>query len=205
MNRAIKQLRKVPGVIGGFVFNAQKGIVANSLPPTFRNIRLLEIGMNLSTMYGAATENIVDVYEISMAYENTDIIVRKVTEPIFLILICDPSIEFKYLNPTLKIAVDAIEKRAREDFREVSVEEVLESGPMSYALNGMKTSLATVLGPFSKIIFMDAMNEWLNENQPSFTTLSKLIDILVREIKDPEKVRQFIELIIPYVEPGKKK
>lgn len=205
MNRAIKQLRKVPGVIGGFVFNSQKGIVANSLPPTFRNIRLLEIGMNLAGMYGSAMENIVDVYEISMSYENTDIIVRKVVDPIFLVLICDPAIEFKYLKPTLKIAMDAIEKRAKEDVREVSAEEILEGGPMAYTLNGMKTSLATVLGPFSKIIFMDAMNEWLNETQPSFTTLSKFIDILVREIKDPEKVRQFIELIIPYVEPGKKK
>lgn len=216
MDRVIEELKSVPNVMGCYVFNSKAGIVANNLPPVFKTTKLTDMGKMLVSMYNTGRVNFSDISEICLCYQESAIIVRESSGNNFLIAICDSSVNFNLLTMSVNLVMKELSDLDEDDVdfieaeeipgtnRAMTAEELLKSGPMAESLNGMRTSLAKVMGPIARIIFVDALNEWLNSNKPSFSTMSNLIDILCREINNPEKVRYFIKLIIPYVEPGKK-
>ncbi len=216
MDRLIAELTTVPGVLGGYVFNSKAGVVANNLPPIFKSVKLTDMGKLLVTMYNTGRVNFNDTSEIFLCYEESAVVVREAVKDNYLIVICDSGVNFNLLTMSVNLVTKELARHVEDELDFIEAEEVpdrsaaftaedlLKSGPLAESLSGMKTCLAKVMGPISRIIFIDALNEWLNSNQPSFSTMSELIDILCREINNQEKVRYFIKLIIPYVEPSKK-
>jgi len=215
MNHVIEDLKSISGVLGGFIFNPQKGIFANNLPPIYKVPKLTEIGRMVVKIYNTGGINFSSITDVSLYYEETIIIIKEVTHNLFLIVFGDPDSNINLLTISMNLIVQELKKAADGDIiesqpilEEVSgkaytVEEVLESGPMSKPLKGMQTALAKIMGPMASIIFGDAIKEWLQKNQPSFSTLQNLIDILAREIGDPGKMRSYNQMIKPYIDMGK--
>jgi hypothetical protein len=215
MNQVLEDIKAIPGVVGGFIFNARSGIAANNLPPVFRETKLITIGKAGSKMYASGKSSFSDVTEISLYYEESIVIVREIADGLFLVMICDPSLNINLLNMSVKLIMDEFKvpaagdvqaagnKEASVQEKKVTVEELLQGGPLADALNGMRTSLAKVLGPMAKIIFIDAVNVWLKDNKPSFSTLGNLVEVLNKEISDPQKINFYKQQILPYLTPRK--
>lgn len=214
MKQVLEEVKAIPGVVGGFVFNSRKGVAANNLPPVFKEAKLLNIGKMLSKMYLSGKTNFSDITEISLYYEESIVIVREAAPELFLIVISDPSVNLNLLTMSLNLIMDDFntlteldlgpiqgEKAASAPKKTVTAEEVLQSGPMSGDLNSMRAALAKVMGPMAKIIFTDALNEWLQSDTPSYAALEHLVVILEREINDSDKSAYYRELILPYLEP----
>jgi hypothetical protein len=211
MNQVLEEVKAIPGVVGGFIFNSRNGIAANNLPPVFRDAKLMSIGKTASKMYASGKLSFSDVTEISLYYEESVIIVREAADGLFLLMICDPSVNINLLNMSVKLIMDefkvpaagdaqaAGKKEAPVQQKKVTVEELMQGGPLADALNGMRAALAKVLGPMAKIIFMDAVNDWLKDNKPSFDTLENLVEALNKEISDPKKIAFYKDQILPYI------
>ncbi len=82
-------------------------------------------------------------------------------------------------------------------------EELMESGPLADTLSEMQAALARVMGPMASIIFMKAQSQWVNGHIPSEATLNELVKILAKEIKDPERIKRFRDLVTPYLRARK--
>ena len=88
MKQVIEELKAIPGVVGGCIFDSRKGIIANNLPPIFKEAKLSNIGKLLSKMYASGKNNFSDITEISLYYEESVVIVREASANMFLIAIC---------------------------------------------------------------------------------------------------------------------
>lgn len=209
MKQVIEELKAIPGVVGGCIFDSRKGIIANNLPPIFKEAKLSNIGKLLSKMYASGKNNFSDITEISLYYEESVVIVREASANMFLIAICDPSVNLNLLSMSLNLIMDdfsslsGISAESPEPLAEkkFTADEILQSGTMANDLNGMKSALAKVMGPMAKIIFIEALEEWLKRDTPSYASLENLIGILDKEISDADKAAYYRELILPYLEP----
>jgi len=216
MKQVLEEVKAIPGVVGGFVFNSRKGVAANNLPPVFKEAKLVNIGKMLSKMYLSGKTNFSDITEISLYYEESVVIIREAASDLFLIVISDPSVNLNLLTMSLNLIMDDFNTLTELDMEPiqgaktgsgaapkkiVTAEEVLQSTPLGNDLNSMKAALAKVMGPMAKIIFTDALNEWLQSNMPSYAELGRLVAILEREINDSDKSAYYRELILPYLEP----
>ena len=75
------------------------------------------------------------------------------------------------------------------------IDEFIRSGPLAEALQGMQAALFKIVGPMAKVIFRDAVREWLRSQSASELDLSALGEVLIREIRDPDKGLQYEKMI----------
>jgi len=85
-----------------------------------------------------------------------------------------------------------------------SPEQLLAGGPLAAPLKTMQELLGKVLGPMAKIIFEDALAEWLQKHRPAPATLPQLAEILGREIGDPQRARAYKQLLVAHFKPGRR-
>jgi len=209
MNKVLEEIKSIPGIIGGYIFNSQKGITAGNLPMIFKEDRLQRIAGMLIKMYSNGRSNFQDILEISIYYDESVLIIREIDASTYLIILCDPSINENLLTMSLNLVIDDLKKQEEPQEKismpdnsqknEINRERLLNEGPMSKNLKGMQTALAKIVGPMAKIIFIDALNEWGKTEQPSFSSITSLLKILDMEIGDPEKISYYRELIKPYM------
>ena len=61
----------------------------------------------------------------------------------------------------------------------------------------MQAALFKITGPMARILFQDAVREWIKSWEQSESSLPALIEILTREINDPDKEQQYVKMISP--------
>jgi len=213
MDRVLDEIKSIPGIIGGFVYNSQKGIAASNLPMIFKQDRLQTIAKMLIKMYSSGSTSFPDIFKISIYYDESILMIRNIEASTYLIILCDPSINENFLAMSLNLIMADLKKNLVSQLSAVSEnpeenkpeeskidgEKLLNQGPMSEALKEMQTALSKIAGPMSKIIFIDALNEWGKTGQPSFSSINDLIKILENEINDSEKMNYYRDLIKPYI------
>jgi len=204
MNKILDEIKSIPSIIGGFIFNSQKGITASNLPMIFKKDRLQKIAEMLIKMYSSSKSNFSDILEISIYYDESILIIRDIDDSTYLIILCDPSINENLLAMSLNLIINGLKKQEEPQKNEINGETLLNKGPMSKNLKAMQAALTKIAGPMAKIIFIDALEEWGKTEQPCFASIKTLLKILAREIDDPEKINYYQNLIKPYMIDKKK-
>ncbi|MFZ5572680.1 MAG: hypothetical protein ACOZF0_19960 [Thermodesulfobacteriota bacterium] len=217
MDQILNELQAVPGVIGAFVFHTQNGILHKELPSVFKDAKLLKIGKSLVKIYAAGCMGTSELSEISIFYEESILVVRRKSSREFLVVLLDLSANLSLVSMSLNLIMDewaAIPEKEplqQPERKPVAVvqqsadnngytpEGMLQSGPLAESLQNMQLSLAKVVGPIAKVIFRDALNDWIKTGTPSIGTVADLIDILQKEINDPEKFREYRQRIAAYL------
>jgi CheY-like chemotaxis protein len=88
------------------------------------------------------------------------------------------------------------ESQQLDDIPELfTVEQLLESSPLSGTLSKMKDALVKIMGPIAEIVFTDSLDSWMTSGEPSTSSIPLLLDILDSEIGDPEKITKYREMI----------
>ncbi len=57
-----------------------------------------------------------------------------------------------------------------------------------------------VMGPIAKIVFIDSLYKWLNNDQPSIANLPQLIEYLCDELNDPDKANSYKQIVSSYLD-----
>ncbi len=216
MNQVIDELKSIPGVIGGFVYDSQKGILANNLPSVFKVPKLEKLGKNLEKIYQNAGKNFSDIMEISLYYEESVLIVRKTVTDVYIVIMGDPSLNINLLTMSLNLVMEEPDAFSEPDIqveksfesevsdeteeKKVNAEDLIASGHLAPTLQGMQSCLARIMGPMAEFIFKDAVQEWLKKNKPEKSNLQSLINLINDEIGDPEKILHYKALITPYIQ-----
>ncbi len=214
MNTVLDEIKTIPGIIGGFVFGVTHGIQMNNLPPVFKETNLNKIGKVLDKIYRSSKAGSPDITELSLYYEESTIIVRPLGKTAYLIIMSEPSLnqnlitmsmnmvadEIIQMGETLDSAAENLDSNTQtQSVKEISAEEIINNSPLSEQLCGMQTSLLKIIGPMAKIIFKDAINAWIGSNNPSESSLPRLVEILLNEINNSEREEKYLKMIAPYV------
>ena len=214
MNTVLDEIKTIPGIIGGFVFGVTHGIQMNNLPPVFKETNLNKIGKVLDKIYRSSKAGSPDITELSLYYEESTIIVRPLGKTAYLVIMSEPSLnqnlitmsmnmvadEIIQMGETLDSAAENLDSNTQtQSGKEISAEEIINNSPLSEQLCGMQTSLLKIIGPMAKIIFKDAINAWIGSNNPSESSLPRLVEILLNEINNSEREEKYLKMIAPYV------
>ena len=217
MNKVLSEIESIPGIIGGFFFDSIQGIKASNLPPVFKKENLHKIGNVLDKMYMMSNPGLKDVSDLSLYYEESTIILRRIGKTTSFIVLSDPSLNQNLLIMSMNMMADEFKiinanfENANENKEEIvenvsivmeslSEEEVINNSPVSVQLQGMQTALLKILGPMATIIFKEAVRDWIQSEEPSGSSIPVLLEILTNEINDPEKEEKYLTLISPYIE-----
>ena len=205
MNQMIDDLKEIPGVIGAYTWHSDDGLQENNLPALFKAERLNTIAQILSRIDSAGRQNFADLGDTLVCFEEASVLCRQLRPDIFLIMVCDASINRNLLTISLNLAVEAFlanadtQQKGNVDGKRLPTPEQLKSmqatGPLAKPLQIMSSELFSVMGPMASIVFDEVLLDWATSEPPSIARLTPLLDRLCAEASDPDKARQYRQLV----------
>ena len=220
MDQVFGEILGTPGVLGLFVFSPPDKVLANTLASRLDGPGLINSGKLLQRIHSATRMNIADVSELLLFYEEALLLVKEITDKVFLVVMAEGSANPYLITMSIGMTLDDLKlwvqsqqvappaplaPRPEPEAKPAPVahkptpEELMESGPLADTLSEMQSALARVMGPMASIIFPEAEAQWINVSNPSEATLGELVKILSKEIKDPKRIKRFREMVGPYL------
>lgn len=215
MDQVFAEITGTPGVLGIFVFTPPDKLLANTLTNRFDGPSLINTGKILQKIHSATRMNIPDMSEVLLFYEEALLLVKEITDKVFLAVMCEGSANPSLVTMSIGIILEDLKTwvQAQQTLpprpeteakpaptpvaQKPTPEELMESGPLADTLSEMQTALTRVMGPMASIIFMEAQSQWINGCTPSEATLGELVKILNKEIKEPERIKRFRDMLSP--------
>jgi len=215
MDQVFNEIMGTPGVSGVFVFSPPDKVLANTLADRFDGPSLINTGKILLKIHSTTRMNIGDVSEVLLFYEEALLLVKEITDKVLLVVMCEGSANPYLVTMSIGMILEDLktwvqsqqsaaprpeaERRPAPLPQKPTPEELMESGPLAETLSEIQSVLARVMGPMASIIFMEAQVQWISGCNPSDATLGELVKILIKEIKDPERIRRFRDMVSPYL------
>jgi hypothetical protein len=212
MEMVIEAIRKLAGVSCVFYFDPINGILAQKSDPEFAGKDLPSVGRTLEKIYSWGADIFSDVEQIGLQYHGSNMLVRRVDDGLYLIVIYAQALDSNLLNATLAQVLKNPKMKSNPAPEPRRINAASQSGtaggaskrvnatPASPILSSLESSLNKVMGPMASIIFDDTRQAWIEiAGHPSRASIEKLVQMLCAEIGDPEKVRAFKNLIAPHL------
>ncbi len=203
MKQAIDELKAIPGVVGACLFSTQGGLQQSNLPGIFKPEKLTAVGKQLSKLLTAGRMSFSDINDLALHYDESVVIARELCKGLTVFAICDPSFNHNLLTMSLNLLQE--ELRDQPEAQQVTASTATLSESLSVGaelepiITELKTLLAKVLGPMAGIIFDEIQQEWAQQGATA-ARLPELIEMLNREIGDPDKIATFESLTAPLLQ-----
>ncbi len=203
MKQAIDELKAIPGVVGACLFSTQSGLQQSNLPGIFKPEKLTEVGKQLSKLLTAGRMSFSDINDLALHYDESVVIARELRKGLTVFAICDPSFNHNLLTMSLNLLQE--ELRDQPESLQASGPAVAASGPapvgaeLEPVVTELKELLAKILGPMAGIIFEEIQQEWAQQGATA-ARLPELIEMLNKEIGDPEKIAAYESLTAPLLQ-----
>jgi predicted regulator of Ras-like GTPase activity (Roadblock/LC7/MglB family) len=221
MEQILEDIECIPGISGVYYFNPQHGTILKKAGSDFSDNDLATVGKTLVKIYSEGSEAFSDIDKVSLYYKESNLVIFKVTNENYLIVIHDSKLNRNLMNMTIAQAIKdlkqltvnvsppdksdnpgkspATEASESKESNSSQIESILNSEPLSEILDAMEKSLNKILGPMASIIFKDLLEIWIKENEPGADSIDKLAKLVYREINDPEKINTYKVLIDPFI------
>ncbi len=213
MEEVLKQIKTVPGTLGCLVYNDQGRLVAHVFPSIF-DMKLLSAAVaTVSEKLTGLGDYTGGVKMADFRFQNGRIVVKPVDGGC-LVILCEGTVNLQALIISLNVAIKQVERILKTagtapqqnlvepkaaPVSKASPQDLIEKGPLSPYLQGMQTTLAKFLGPMAKIIFLECVEKWLQDQQPAKSTLPQLVDIVAAEIGDPAKTSDYRQRVSTFL------
>ncbi|PLX95326.1 MAG: hypothetical protein C0620_04405 [Desulfuromonas sp.] len=197
MEQAIVTLKKLPGVLGVCVYDADLKVMINRMPPFLSEEVLLGLGVQLDEVMSLAREKLADASEMTLHYDDVSLFVHTFADQSILVF-GEPSMNGRMVSYSLNMLSKPkiIEDKGSD---KVSLPEVAPNQPVDFSgeIPGLKQRLAKIIGPMAEIIFDDALDVWQRAGEVSFDSL---MQVLREEVDDAEKYERYLALCAETVE-----
>ena len=224
MKEILNDALTIPGVVGGFFYHRNRGVLAVELPAVFKPDKLEKMARMLLKIFSSGKTNLNGVAEVSICYDESILVARAVDDAAYLILLCETRINLELLGMSLNLSMDDARDRVVQQVQGLHspVESpitpmpvpadppavvdnrkdllTVKRTPLEEVLQGMQTCLAKVIGPIAQIVFQDAMCRWKQHTSTNPNDLPVLMNILLSEIGEPDHKRKYQTLVTHYFE-----
>ncbi len=213
MIQLIDELKAIPGVVGASIVDSRDGLKATNLPAFFKPERLLLVGNHLQKLYSAGQASFNDLTDITMNFDESVVVARKLDEEIILFVICDPNFNNNLLNMSLNLLQDEFKAST---FATSSTSAAQPASPPTVAattatpppanvkdelleelLTTMEKTLGKILGPMAEFIFTEVTDTWKEQGAADYSRINELIKLINNEIVDEKKIDNYRHLISP--------
>lgn len=212
MNNLLEELKVIPGVVGGYFINPQKGLLASNMPTIFKQPKIIEVSKQLIKVYSAGRMNFPDTSEVFINYEEMVLISKQVSPQLYLMLFCDSSVNTNMLAMSINLSLESVpditaqtasttDNTAAMTVAQMTPETVMKLPELAEPLQKMAEGLAQIMGPMAEVIFEESLQEWLDLGQSSADKLPGLLKIIKEDIGDPKKSKEYQNLIVSLLQP----
>ncbi|WP_321532426.1 hypothetical protein [uncultured Desulfuromonas sp.] len=197
MDQAIATLKKLPGVLGVCVYDAEQKVMINRMPPFLSQEALAELGEQLKEVLALAREKLSYANEMTLHYDEVSLFVHTFADESILVF-GEPYMNGRMVSYSLNMLSKPKTAEA-EGGNEVAATEIKATQGVDFSgyVPDLKQRLAKIIGPMADIVFDDALTAWHRAEDPSFDHLLK---ILGEELDDAEKYERYLELCSEIVE-----
>jgi predicted regulator of Ras-like GTPase activity (Roadblock/LC7/MglB family) len=218
MSQVLAELKSISGLMGAVLLDPRRGVIASNVPPLFKADKIEAAARTLGKMFGAGRIGFPSTRDLVLHYSEMVLVVREIKQEIYLIAMCEPTINMGFLSMSLGLAAEDLAAAAAAPAAptaapvpaapaapapsaplakaaSMSVEEIRATDGLATPLSAMEAALNKIMGPMSKIIMRDSLRTWAEQVQPRRETLGKLLDILCREIGDEGKAQEYRALV----------
>ncbi len=219
MIQLIDELKAIPGVVGASIVDSHDGLKATNLPTFFKPERLLLVGNHLQKLYSAGQASFNDLTDITMNFDESVVVARKLSEEIILFVICDPNFNNNLLNMSLNLLQDEFKastfatSSAPAQSVPAPAEATKTATPppanvkdelLDELLTAMEKALGKILGPMAEFIFAEVTDTWKEQGEADYSRINELIKLINNEIIDQKKIDNYRHFISPALENFKK-
>jgi hypothetical protein len=213
MEEFLKQIKTVPGTLGCMVYDDQGQLVSHVFPSIFDQKMLSSAVTIVSENLPGLRDYTGGVRMIDFRFQNGRIVVKPVDGGC-LVILCEGTVNLQSLIISLNLIVKQVEKSLKgavpvtpqavaapvaPPVTTVSPMDLIEKSPLASYLQGMQTTLSKFMGPMAKVIFVECVEKWLQDNQPVKTALPHLVDIVAAEIGDPAKTTEYRQKVSTFL------
>lgn len=211
MLQLIDDLKGLPGVIGANIIHPDNGIEANNLPSLFKTDKLAAVGKLLTKAFAAGQLNFKGLNDLMFSYEEAAIVCRSIGKSRILSVFCDPGVNLNLLIMsmnlsleqrqtsfevgTLDIPPDQNGNLKTNRGRRLHGDSIPKESPLTKEFGIIKTQLNKIMGPISKIVFDEALDDWQQTGGADRTNLDRLIELIGQQINDQDKTIHFRNLV----------
>jgi len=205
MQKILEEIKATPGVLGSSIYTSKHGILATNLPEIFKADTQKRIGNILHRIFKLNETVKLDVNSFEIQYDEALLLVKRLCNTSSLIIICEPDAKVHLINMSVSmLAADLLDliddceqsqtppEKAPVPHQPADLESVL-NGPLSEKLALMKRALAKCIGPVAGKALKSAVQQWLEQGEPSKTRLSQLAEIMQLEIDDTSSRITFLD------------
>ncbi len=212
MQKALNEMNLIPGVMGGYVYNPEMGVIEKNLPSIFKEEKLREISSHLIKLNQLFGTDFPDHTDAFLFFEQSAVTIREIESNFFFVLLSDPKVKANMLSVSINLIIEELKPLIREynpqdkaasssnhqrsEKKESSIdpkvlEEMMNSGPLSDPLTKLKALMVKILGPVAPVMFKGALEKWCETQTPSTDTMPLLVDLLCREMGDGDFAEEF--------------
>lgn len=207
MKQVLNKFVTTKGVLGAYILTPEKGIFESKMPSKLNKESLLQIGRNLSELTALASSDFSDHEEISFFFDKAALRIQEVDKGYHFIAMFFPHMDRDNLRkasdifisefnqalsnpPTLSLVKPSGNGQGRKAGGQ-SAEDLMSSDALAGPLDIMQSALFKVVGPMAKIVFLDALEQWMTLDTPCMDSLPLLTDIVSEEIGDTDLANGF--------------
>jgi len=205
----LDELQNVPGVYGACLYHSQEGVLQSNLPSLYGAATISEMGKVLTRIHAAGQMNFSDLTDLSIRYDETTLLLRKLAEGIIVFAILDPDCNQNLVTMSLNIIQQELKGKdlvaelssapsaASPASRPGSPAAAATTAEVEPIIAKMQDSLAEVLGPMAALIFDEAVDDWKAQGGGSKDSLPALVQLISEEIGDDDKARVYRSMVQP--------
>lgn len=214
MKQVLKKFVTTEGVLGAYVLSPEDGVFESYMPKRFNEESLQQIGHNLTGLTDLARSDFSDPEDISFLFEKAALRIRDFNDGYHFIALFSPKMNRDVLGKATDTFIDEFgqaiapppelssakptdngqgQETSAQSAKALSPEDLMSSDTLADPLDKMQSALFKVVGPMAKIVFYDALKQWLIIDTPCMDSLPLLTDIVLKEIGDEGLVNDFKE------------
>lgn len=106
MQQALSDLRLISGVIGSFVFDPRKGILASDVPAGFKKDKLGQAGRMVSRSITAGRTGFSEMKDLVFNFNEMFLLVREIRPGVILVVMGENSLNVNLLAMSLNLATE---------------------------------------------------------------------------------------------------
>jgi len=207
MNQFISTINEIPGILGICIFDQKQELTINNVPDFIPPVVLAEVGHVVAKMYALAQNNVPQISDLSLHYDEISLHIRIATDETILI-VGEPQINESLVSLSLNMIEKEYKLAATEPIEDIPTVTMPVQTDIDYVallaehLPALKSKLVKAIGPMASIIFDNAYKCW-REKQPLNST--GLLEILKDELGSNEQYKKYIIFIEPELEQLKAK
>lgn len=214
MKKVLHKFVTTKGVLGACVLDPEYGVFKSHMPPQFGKDRLQKIGRNLAGLADLARSDFSDPKDISFFFEKAALRIQDFNEGYHFIALFSPEMDRDVLDKAAGTFIHEFDqaitsprtislvkptgggqgRKTREQSGDaLSPEGLMGSETLAGPLDKMQSALFKVVGPIAKMIFHNALEQWVSRDTPCMESLPLLTDIVSEEIGDAGLAKGFKE------------